>query len=75
MLLGFSGEEKNKIGEITFPAYAQDVKIQVKFLVIDCLYSYDTIVCMPWIHDMKAVSLTYHQTIKFPTNISGECKR
>lgn len=65
--VGFSGEEKSTLGEITFPTYAQGVNIQVKFLVIDCLSSYNIIVGMPWIHDMKVIPSTYHQTIKFPT--------
>ncbi|XP_056687801.1 uncharacterized protein [Spinacia oleracea] len=67
VLVGFSGEAKTTFGEVTLPVYAQGINQQVKFCVIDCPSSYNIIYGRPWIHDMKAIPSTYHQTIKFPT--------
>ncbi|XP_021727807.1 uncharacterized protein LOC110694911 [Chenopodium quinoa] len=67
MLVGFSGETKKTSGEITLVTYAKGINLQVKFLVIDTLYSYNMILGRPWIHEMKAIPSTYHQVIKFPT--------
>ncbi|XP_021714618.1 uncharacterized protein LOC110682570 [Chenopodium quinoa] len=67
MLVGFSGETKKTSGEITLATYAKGINLQVKFLVIDTLSSYNMILRRPWIHEMKAIPSTYHQVIKFPT--------
>ncbi|XP_021744417.1 uncharacterized protein LOC110710433 [Chenopodium quinoa] len=68
MLVGFSGETKKTIREITLPTYAKGINLQVKFLVIDTLSSYNIIFGRPWIHEMKAIPSTYHEIIKFPTS-------
>ncbi|XP_021773526.1 uncharacterized protein LOC110737475 [Chenopodium quinoa] len=67
MLVGFSGETKKTIGEIKLPTYVKGINLQVKFLVIDTLSSYNIIIGRPWIHEMKAIPSTYHQIIKFST--------
>ena len=67
MLVGFSGETKKTSGEITLATYAKGINLQVKFLVINTLSSYNMILGRPWIHEMKAIPSTYHQVIKFPT--------
>ncbi|XP_021737565.1 uncharacterized protein LOC110704094 [Chenopodium quinoa] len=67
MLVEFSGETKKTSGEITLATYAKGINLQVKFLVIDTLSSYNMILGRPWIHEMKAIPSTYHQVIKFPT--------
>ncbi|XP_021770754.1 uncharacterized protein LOC110734941 [Chenopodium quinoa] len=67
MLVGFSGETKKTSGEITLATCAKGINLQVKFLVIDTLSSYNMILGRPWIHEMKAIPSTYHQVIKFPT--------
>ncbi|XP_021714757.1 uncharacterized protein LOC110682741 [Chenopodium quinoa] len=67
MLVGFSEETKKTSGEITLATYAKGINLQVKFLVIDTLSSYNMILGIPWIHEMKAIPSTYHQVIKFPT--------
>nr|XP_017245120.1 PREDICTED: uncharacterized protein LOC108216789 [Daucus carota subsp. sativus] len=66
-LVGFSGETKRTIGEITLPTYVKGVNILTKFLVIDCDSTYNIIMGRPWIHDLKAVPSTFHQVLKFPT--------
>ncbi|XP_021767502.1 uncharacterized protein LOC110731890 [Chenopodium quinoa] len=67
MLVGFSGETKKTSGEITLATYTKGINLQVKFLVIDTLSSYNMILGRPWIHEMKAIPSTYHKVIKFPT--------
>ncbi|XP_031268526.1 uncharacterized protein LOC116127002 [Pistacia vera] len=59
--------QKYTIGEIVLPIYAGGVNKQTVFLVIDCPSPYNAILGRPWIHDMRAVPSTFHQTIRFPT--------
>ena len=66
-LVGFSGEVKYTLGEVVLTMYAGGVNQQVKFLILDFPSPYNAILGRPWIHAMKAVPSTYHQTIKFPT--------
>lgn len=58
---------KRTIGEISLLTYAQCINLLEKFLIIDGDSTYNIIVGRSWIHDLKAVPLTYHQVIKFPT--------
>lgn len=67
VLVGFSGETKDTIGEIKLPVYIEGVNSLQKFSVIDSLSCYNIILGRPWIHDMKAVPSTYHQCVKLPT--------
>ncbi|XP_048492939.1 uncharacterized protein LOC125493529 [Beta vulgaris subsp. vulgaris] len=67
VLFGFNGEPATTLGEIILPTYAKGVNLQSKFNVVDCLSPYNIIMGTPWIHKMRAVPSTYHQTIKFPT--------
>ncbi|XP_010462614.1 PREDICTED: uncharacterized protein LOC104743203 [Camelina sativa] len=67
LLVGFSGEVKQSVGEVTLPVYAEGVNKHTKFLVVDCASAYNAIMGRPWIHDMGAVPSTLHQIIKFPT--------
>ncbi|KAK0592545.1 hypothetical protein LWI29_021084 [Acer saccharum] len=67
MLTRFSGEQKNTLGEIVLPVYAEGVNLYINFLVLDCQSPYNTILGRPWIHELKAIPSTYHQLIKFPT--------
>lgn len=67
-LVGFTGETKRTIGEISLPTYAQGVNLLEKFLIIDGDSTYNIIMGRPWLHDLKAVPSTYHQVLKFPTS-------
>ncbi|KAI3667466.1 hypothetical protein L6452_42524 [Arctium lappa] len=78
-LVGFNGGTTNTMGEITLPVYAKGINRQTKFNVVDCSSAYNVMLGRPWIHNMKAVPSTYHQTLKFPTQwgvqeIKGERK-
>jgi hypothetical protein len=67
VLVGFSGEVKNTVGEIKLPVYVEGVNSIQKFCVVDSLPGCNIILGRPWIHDLKAVPSTYHQCIKLPT--------
>lgn len=66
-LVGFSGEVKQTLGEVLLLVYAEGINQATKFLVVDCLSSYNVILGTPWIHDMGVVPSTLHQLVKFPT--------
>ncbi|XP_074363343.1 uncharacterized protein LOC141703790 [Apium graveolens] len=66
-LVGFNGETKRTIGEIHLPTYAGGINLLQRFLVIDGVSTYNIILGRAWIHDMKTVSSTLHQVVKFPT--------
>ncbi|XP_074301344.1 uncharacterized protein LOC141632726 [Silene latifolia] len=83
-LVGFSGKTKQSLGEIVIPTFAGGMNKQVLYLVIDGLSTYKVILGRPWIHEMKALPSTYHQSLKFPTtwgvqeirgdqNVSRDC--
>ncbi|XP_074299759.1 uncharacterized protein LOC141630920 [Silene latifolia] len=79
VLVGFSGETKNTLGEIYLHTYVEGVASYERFEVLDCLFSYNDILGRPLIHNVKVVPSTYHQCIKIPTNwgvdgIKGEHK-
>ncbi|XP_074347614.1 uncharacterized protein LOC141686480 [Apium graveolens] len=66
-LVGFSGETKRTLGEITLPTYAQRVNLLEKFCIIDVDSTYNIIMGRPWIHNLKVVPSIYHQVLKFST--------
>ncbi|XP_074266814.1 uncharacterized protein LOC141590102 [Silene latifolia] len=66
-LVGFGGETKQSLGEIVIPTFAGGMNKQVRYLVIDGPSTYNMILGGPWIHEMKAIPSTYHQSLKFPT--------
>ncbi|XP_048489823.2 uncharacterized protein LOC125491781 [Beta vulgaris subsp. vulgaris] len=54
-------------GRSDLPTFAKGVNMPTKFYVIDCPSSYNVILGRPWIHSMKAVPSSFHQSLKFPT--------
>ena len=48
-------------------AYPQQVTRNVNFLVVDCSSSYKAIIERPTLNNWKAVTSTYHLSVKFPT--------
>lgn len=67
ILVGFSGETQQTIGEIILPTYDKGINLQTKFNVLDCPSAYNIILGTPWIHKMKAIPSTNHLNIEFPT--------
>ena len=66
-LVGFNGDTTSTLGEIVLLVFAKGINKQTKFNAIDCKSAYNAILGRPWIHEMKAVPSTYHQTMKFPS--------
>ena len=70
-LFGFNGATTLTMGDIAFPVKAGPVTHQVLFSVVEDLGPYNAIIGWAWLHAMKAVPTTYHQTISYLTS-SGQ---
>ena len=70
-LVGFGGMKVQPVGTITLPvvmgSYPQRITKEVNFLVVDCSSSYNAIIGRPTLNRWKAVTSTYHLSVKFPT--------
>ncbi|KAK1441334.1 hypothetical protein QVD17_07181 [Tagetes erecta] len=75
VLVGFSGETKKTMGEITLPIYIEGVNTMQKFSVIDTLSCCNAILGRPWIHTMEAIPSTYHQFVKLPSPWGVQLKK
>ena len=67
ILLGFNVATTLSIGDITFSVKAGPVTQQVLFSLVEDLGPYNAILGRAWLHAMKAVPSTYHQTISYLT--------
>ena len=74
-LVGFGGTKVQPVGTISLPvvvgAYLQQIARNVNFLVVDCSSSYNAIIGRPTLNSWKAVTSTYHLSIKFPMEHGG----
>ena len=70
-LVGFGGMKVQPVGTITLlvvvGAHPQQVTRNVNFLIVDCSSSYNAIIGRPTLNSWKAVTSTYHLSVKFPT--------
>ena len=70
LLVGFGGMKVQPVGTISLPvvvgAYPQQVTRNVNFIVVDCSPSYNAIIGRPTLNSWKAVTSTYHLSVKFP---------
>ena len=70
-LVGFGGMKVQPMGIVTLPvvvgAHPQQITKEVNFLVVDCSSSYNVIIGRPTLNSWKAVTSTYHLSVKFPT--------
>ena len=70
-LIGFGGMKVQPVGTITLPvvvgSYPQQITKEVNFLVVDCSSSYNAIIERPTLNSWKAITSTYHLSVKFPT--------
>ena len=70
-LIGFGGMKVQPVGTITLPvvvgSYPQQITREVNFLVVDCSSSYNVIIGRPTLNSWKAITSTYHLSVKFPT--------
>ena len=67
VLSGFHGATTLTVGDITFPIRAGPITQQVLFSVVEDLGPYNAILGQAWLHAMKAIPSTYHQTISYLT--------
>ena len=70
-LVGFGGMKVYPLSAVTLPVtvgdYPQQITKDVTFLVVNCSSAYSAILGRPTLNSWKAVTLTYHLIIKFPT--------
>ena len=70
-LVGFGGIKVQPVGTISLPvvvgAYPQQITKNVNFLVVDCSSSYNAIIERPTLNSWKAITSTYHLSVKFQT--------
>ena len=71
VLYGFNGSTTLTVGDIDLSVKSGPVTQQVLFLVVKDLGPYNAIVGRTWLHTMKAIPSTYHQTINYLTT-SGQ---
>ena len=65
VLSGFNGATTLTVGDIAFPVRAGLVTQQILFSVVEDLGTYNAILGRTWLHAMKAIPSTYHQTISY----------
>ena len=70
-LVGFGGMKVQPMGTVMLlmvvRAYSQQITKKINFLVVDCSSSYNAIIGKPTLNSWKAVTFTYHLSVKFPT--------
>ena len=69
ILFGFNEVTTLTVGDIALAVKAGPVTQQVLFSIVEDLGPYNAIVGWAWLHAMKAVLSTYHQTISFLTSV------
>ena len=67
ILYGFNGATTPTVGDIILFIKAGPVTQQVLYSLVDDLGPYNSIMGQAWLHAMKAVPSTYHQTISYLT--------
>ena len=67
VLFGFNRATTLAVGDIVLSVKAGLVTQQVLFSVVEDLGPYNAIVGRVWLHAMKAIPSTYHQTISYLT--------
>ena len=68
-LVGFGGIKIQPVGTITLlvmmGSYPHQITKEINFLVVDCSSSYNAIIGRPTLNSWKAVTSTYHLSVKF----------
>ena len=67
VLSGLNGSTTLTVGDIAFFVKTGPVTQQVLFSMVEDLSPYNAIVGRTWLHAMKAIPSTYHQTISYLT--------
>ncbi|XP_026384337.1 uncharacterized protein LOC113279909 [Papaver somniferum] len=66
-IIGFSGEVTKAIAKVKIPITVADKSFLANFLLLDCRSPYNVIVGREWMHEIGAVTSSYHQCLKFIT--------
>ncbi|XP_058189588.1 uncharacterized protein LOC131307197 [Rhododendron vialii] len=64
-LVSFTGAPVWPLGLITLPVRAGSRVLEIEFVVVASPSPYNVILGRTWLHEMKAVALTFHQVVKF----------
>ena len=67
LVFGFSGESTVPLEKTTLPVLTGPINLQIEFIVIQAPSPYNAIIGRGWLHRMKAIPLTLHQKLRFPT--------
>nr|XP_023876863.1 uncharacterized protein LOC111989309 [Quercus suber] len=65
-LVSFDGKAVIPKGQIRLPMQVGLEVVEVNFIVVDAYSPYTAIVARPWLHALRAVSLTLYQKVKYP---------
>ena len=64
----FNGTTTITLGDVALLVKLGSVTQQVLFLIVEDLGPYNSIMGQTWLHSMKAIPSTYHQTVSYLTN-------
>ncbi|XP_026381706.1 uncharacterized protein LOC113276331 [Papaver somniferum] len=64
-IIGFSGEVTKAIGKVKIPITVDDKSVLGNFLLLYCRAPYNAIVGRDWLHEIGAVTSSYHQCLNF----------
>ena len=67
-LVSFKGKTVTPRGQIRLPIQTNSDVVEVDFIVMDAYSPYTAIVARPWLYTLEAVSSTFHQKVKYPSN-------
>ena len=68
ILSSFNGATTLTLEDVALPITVRPVTQQILFSVVEDLGPYNAIVGRTWLHSMKAIPSTYHQTVSYLTN-------
>ena len=66
-LVSFEGKMVVPRGQTRLPVQTGLDVVKVDFIVVDAFSSYTAIMGRPWLHSLGAVSSTFHQKVKYPS--------
>ena len=69
ILFGFNGATTTTLGDVALPVKARSMTQWVLFSIVEDLGPYNTIIGWAWLHSMKPIPSTYHQTVIYLTNV------
>ena len=65
----FNGATTVTLRDVKLPVKPEPIIQQVLFSIVEDLRPYNAIMGQAWLHSMKVIPSTYHQTISYLTNV------